>query len=336
MNILQPEMVVEVFDPITGMHGFLVVDSTVRGPGKGGIRMTPMVSKEEVMRLASAMTYKNALADLPFGGAKGGIVWNSQDEKLKKKVVYAYTKAILPLLGKRYIAGPDVNTPEHVMDWIAGAAKNKRIVTGKSKKLGGLPHELGSTGFGVVRALRIALKHAKIGENKARVAVEGYGNVGSFVVKFLKEAGIEVVAYCNSKITTYADGHTGPRDEIWGLDVDVLVTATVTDVINDSNKNKIKAKIIVEGSNIPMSVETEEYFFKKGVIIVPDFVANAGGVISSYAEYRGFSAKKMFSLVDQKITKATEAVLSRSLKLKKNPRVVATEIAKECIDVKRN
>ncbi len=324
-------MIVEVHDDATGMHGFLIVDNTVRGPGKGGIRMTPTVTKEEVMRLASAMTYKNALADLPFGGAKGGIVWGSKDEKLKKKVVYAYTKAILPLLGKKYIAGPDVNTPEHVMDWIAQAAKNRKIVTGKSKKLGGLPHELGSTGFGVVIALRIALKYAKISENKARVAVEGYGNVGSFVVKFLKEAGIEVVAYCNSKITTYADGHTGPRDEIWGLDVDVLVTATVTDVINDTNKAKIKAKIIIEGSNIPMSAETEDFLFRKGVIIVPDFVANAGGVISSYAEYKEFSAKKMFQLVEQKVSKATEAVLSRSLKLKKNPRVVAIELAKERI-----
>lgn len=335
---LTPEMIVEVFDAASGMRGFLVVDSTVRGPGKGGIRMTPTVTKEEVMRLANAMTYKNALADLPFGGAKSGIVAPVEviaDPKHKKAYVQAFARAIQPLLMTKYIAGPDVNTTEREMQWFVEAVKNRKAATGKPKKIGGLPHELGSTGFGVVRALRIALKHAKIAENKARVAVEGYGNVGSFVVKFLKEAGIEVVAYCNSKITTYADGHTGPRDEIWGLDVDVLVTATVTDVINDINKDRIKAKIIVEGSNIPMSAETEDYLFKKGKIIVPDFVANAGGVISSYAEHKGFSAKKMFVLVDQKVSKATEAVLSRSLKQNKNPRQVAMELAQERINAKR-
>lgn len=327
-------MIVEVSDHATGMRGFLVVDSTVRGPGKGGIRMTPTVTKEEVMRLANAMTYKNAIADLPFGGAKSGIVASMEviaDPKQKKAYMQAFARAIKPLLMTKYIAGPDVNTTEREMQWFVEAVKNLKAATGKPKKLGGLPHELGSTGYGVVIALRIALEHAGISEKKARVAVEGYGNVGSFVVKFLKEAGIQVVAYCNSKITTYADGHTGPRDEIWGLDVDVLVTATVTDVINDSNKNRIKAKIIVEGSNIPMSVETEEYFFKKGILIVPDFVANAGGVISSYAEHKGFKKEKMFTLVKQKITKATRAVLEGSAKKKQNPREVAIALAQSKI-----
>lgn len=327
-------MIVEVSDAKTGMRGFLVVDSTVRGPGKGGIRMTPTVSKEEVMRLASAMTYKNALADLPFGGAKSGIVASMEvivDPKQKKAYMQAFARAIQPLLMTRYIAGPDVNTTEREMQWFVEAVKNRKAATGKPKKIGGLPHELGSTGFGVVHALRIALKHAGIAESKARVAVEGYGNVGSFVVKFLKEASIEVVAYANSKITTYADGHTGPRDEIFGLDVDVLVTATVTDVINDSNKDVIKAKIIVEGSNIPMSAQTEEYLFRKGIIIVPDFVANAGGVISSYAEHKGYSPKKMFTLVEQKVSQATEAVLAQALKTRDNPRDVALKIAQSRI-----
>ena len=203
------------------------------------------------------------------------------------------------------------------------------MLTGKPKKLGGLPDELGSTGYGVVVALRMALAHAGIAENKARVAVEGYGNVGSFVVKFLREAGIDVVAYCNSRITTYADGHTGSREEIFSLDVDVLVTATVTDVINDLNKNKIKAKIIVEGSNIPMQEHIERELYKRGILIIPDFVANAGGVISSYAEYKGYSAEKMFKLVKAKISNATKAVLEASAKKKQFPRDVALEIAQE-------
>lgn len=327
-----PELVAEVYDPALGMRGFLVVHNTARGIGKGGIRMTPNVTKEEVYRLASTMTWKNAMADIPFGGAKSGIITPPEvlvDPKKKKAFIQAFIRKIKPLLMTRYIAGPDVNTTEKEMQWVAEAAGNKSAVTGKPKKLGGLPHELGSTGYGVVVALCMALAHAGIAEKDARVAVEGYGNVGSFVVKFLREAGIKVVAYCNSKITTYADGHTGPREEIFGLDVDVLVTATVTDVINDSNKNKIKAKIIVEGSNIPMQERIERELYKKGILIIPDFVANAGGVISSYAEYKGYKADKMFKLVKAKISKATRAVLEGSARKKQFPRDVAVAIAQE-------
>src|SRR3989344_7209443 len=131
-----PEYVVHVYDQKTGMRGVLVVHNTARGIGKGGIRMTTNVTDAEVYRLASTMTWKNAMSDIPFGGAKGGIVWDSKDEKLKKKFVYAYVKAICPLLLTKYIAGPDVNTPEHVMQWIAEAAGDRKAVTGKPKKLG--------------------------------------------------------------------------------------------------------------------------------------------------------------------------------------------------------
>src|SRR3989344_2133977 len=209
-----PELMIEVYDPTVGMRGFLVIHNTARGIGKGGIRMTPNVTKEEVYRLASTMTWKNAMADIPFGGAKGGIITPPEvlaDPKKKKAFLQSYIRLIKPLLLTKYIAGPDVNTTEKEMQWVAEASGNKNVVTGKPKKLGGLPHELGSTGYGVVVALRMALAHAGIAENKARVAVEGHGNVGSFVVKFLHEAGIRVVAYFNSKITAYAAGHTGPH-----------------------------------------------------------------------------------------------------------------------------
>ncbi|MEK7583558.1 MAG: Glu/Leu/Phe/Val dehydrogenase [Patescibacteria group bacterium] len=347
-----PELMIEVSDPTIGMRGFLVVHNTARGIGKGGIRMTPNVTKEEVYRLASTMTWKNAMADIPFGGAKGGIVWPGGDEKLKKKFVYAYVKAIRPLLLTKYIAGPDVNTPEHVMAWIAEAAGDRKAVTGKPKKLGGLPHELGSTGFGVAIATRIALEHAKIPLKGARVAVEGFGNVGTFVFEFLQQWGAKIVAVADSRGTAYnesgldyqsvtktrAQGKSVSetpgakklsRESIFGLDVDVLVPATVTDVINDSNKHKIKAKIIVEGANISMSESIERELYKKGILIIPDFVANAGGVISSYAEYKGYSAEKMFKLVKVKISNATKAVLEVSAKKKQFPRDVAVAIAQE-------
>src|SRR3989344_8143725 len=157
-----PELVIEVFDHKTGMRGFLVVDNTNRGAGKGGIRMTPTVTKEEVMRLAATMTLKNAIADLPFGGAKSGIIASAdiiKNPKQKKAYIQAFARAIQPLLETRYIAGPDVNTTEREMQWFAEAVKDRKTVTGKPKKLGGLPHELGSTGLGVSIATKIALKH---------------------------------------------------------------------------------------------------------------------------------------------------------------------------------
>src|SRR3989344_2752984 len=192
-----PEMIVEVYDPATKMHGVLVVDNTMRGIGKGGIRMTPYVTKEEVLRLAQTMTWKNAIADIPFGGAKAGIIASAEviaDPKRKKAYIQAFAKALKPLLGTKYIAGPDVNTTEREMQWFVEAVKDRKAATGKPSRLGGLPHELGSTGFGVAHALRIALKKLGIPEDKARVAVEGFGNVGSFVVKFLNDWGIKVVA----------------------------------------------------------------------------------------------------------------------------------------------
>lgn len=349
-----PELVVEAYDPATGMKGFCVIDNTKRGPGKGGIRMAPTVTKEEVLRLARTMTWKNAVADIPFGGAKSGIVTPQEvlsDPKKKKAYMQAFAKSLDGLLVKKYIAGPDVNTTEKEMAWFVEAVKNRKTATGKPSRLGGLPHELGSTGFGVSHAIRIALKKAGIAENKARVAVEGYGNVGSFVVKFLNDWGIRVVAVAErysmvhseagleygklnkakkaGSISNYPGAKEMDRNLVFGMDVDVLVPATVTDIINDSNKNSVKAKIIVEGANIAMSEEIEHEFSKKGILIVPDFIANAGGVISSYAEHMGYNSKKMFKLVEEKVCKATEYVLDRSLKTGKDTREIGLALAQE-------
>ena len=347
-----PELVIEAYDPASGMLGYCVIDNTWRGPGKGGIRMAPTVTKEEVLRLARTMTWKNAMADIPFGGAKSGIIWNPEtDQSKKKQFIQQFARRLDGFLIKKYIAGPDVNTTEREMQWFVEAVKNRKASTGKPSKIGGLPHELGSTGFGVGHALRIALKKAGILEKNARVAVEGFGNVGSFVVKFLNDLGIKVVAVAErttmvfseagleygklikakqaGSINRYPGAKIMDRELVFGLDVDVLVPATVTDIINDANKNSIKAKIIVEGANIPMREHIERELSKRGILIVPDFVANAGGVISSYAEHMGFSAKKMFQLVEDKVGKATHAVLDKILKTGDNPRDVALKIAQQ-------
>lgn len=366
-----PELVLKVSDPTLGMTGFLVIDNTQLGPGKGGIRMTPNVTEEEVRRLARAMTFKNALAGLPLGGAKGGIVWNGGSDTLKKKFVQSFAKAIAELTPKKYIAGPDVATGEREMQWFVEATGNWRSATGKPAKLCmlvfgkgesveqcGIPHEFGSTGFGVAHAVRVAAELTGLDIAGATVAIHGFGNVGSFTWSVLTDMGASVVAIADaegsvfekegleksqvkrlmkerSSIAQYKGGKKLSDNEFWGLPVDIMIPASVTDVINETNKDALKAKIIVEGANIPMRENVEDELFKKGIVIVPDFVANAGGVISSYAEYRGYNPKEMFETVRKKIEKSTSLVLQESLAKKKNPRIVAFELAAKIIREKQ-
>lgn len=369
-------MVLKVYDFDLDMTGFLVIDNTTLGPGKGGIRMTENVTEEEVRRLARAMTFKNSLAGLPFGGAKGGIVWPGGSASLKKQYVQAYARAIASFTPKKYIAGPDVATGEQEMQWFVEATGNWRSATGKPANLClgtfgkskeqsrtkassvrdkcGIPHEFGSTGFGVAESTRVAAEIVGMDIKGARVAIHGFGNVGTFTYQFLDDMGALVVAIADAKgavyvkegflkkqmrqliaksssITKYKGGKSISDKEFWGLDVDILIPASVTDVIHEENKDVIKSKIIVEGANIPMREEIEDELHQRGIVIVPDFVANAGGVISSYAEYRGYNPKRMFEIVKKKIVKATIAVVEESLKQKKNPRAVAFEIARRRI-----
>ena len=358
-NELGPEKILEVYDPKNKMHGFTVIDNTKRGPGKGGIRLTPTVSIEEVSRLARAMTFKNALAELPFGGAKSGII--ADPSKLTKEqkfeIIKSFSRAIKPICPKLYVAGPDMNTAEEEMKVFAEANGSWRACTGKPANMCvkpgvkcGIPHEYGSTGFGVYHALKIAVQHANLDYNKITVAIEGFGNVGTFVAEYLSKDNVKTVAVSDSKgicyikegfeykkmmeikkekgsVINYPNCKVLPSSEIVSLDVDVLVTAAVPDLINEKNKDKVKAKIIVEGSNIPTTKDIEEYLRKKGILIVPDFVANAGGVISSYAEYKGYNPKTMFKLVERKIKKNTELVLKESEKLNISPREAAMQIA---------
>ena len=363
-DIYGPECVLTVEDPKIGMRGFLVIDNTALGPGKGGIRMTPDVTREEVFRLARTMTWKNALAGIPFGGAKAGIVWTGGSDALKKAFVTSFARAVSPFIPSRYIGGPDVGTGEREMAWIARELREWSAVTGKparfctkerGKKKCGLPHELGSTGFGVARAARIAARTLGINITGATVAIEGYGNVGSFALRYLENMGAKIIAVSNRDCVVYnergIDGarlaaikkKTGsiknyepaeklPHKEIFGLAVDILIPAAVTDVINESNKNAVRAKIIVEGANIPMSEAIEDELTKKGILIVPDFIANAGGVISSWAEYKGMNAKDMFRVVEKKVSRSTETVLARSTKTGESPRRAALAIAEGIVE----
>lgn len=359
-----PEYLVQVYEPKTGLEGFLVIDNTALGPGKGGIRMTADITLAEVFRLARTMTFKNALVELPFGGAKAGIKWSGGQDSLKKEFLQSFAKRIQDFIPQKYIAGPDVGTGKREMQWFVEATRIWESATGKPETLCleidgeawqkkcGIPHEFGSTGFGCAQATKIAAELAGIEIEKTKVAIHGFGNVGTFTYKYLSQMGAKIVGLADLSASIFekdgfdnkmieklmeekkplADYPKGKRiagQDFWGLPVDILIPASVTDVINEKNKNKIKAKIIVEAGNIPMSEEIEKELFKKGILIVPDFVANSGGVICSYAEYRGYHPRKMFDMVERKIKRNTKLVLEEALKKKRNPREIALEIAKK-------
>jgi glutamate dehydrogenase/leucine dehydrogenase len=351
-----PEKIIQVYDPKTGMKGITVIHNTNLGPGKGGIRMTPSVDVEEVYRLAETMTWKNALADIPFGGAKSGIIANDKEinQKEKDSIVAAFSKTIKNIAPAEYIAGPDMNMAEHEMEVFANANGDKKSCTGKPAKMGGLPHELGSTGFGTYQSILVAVEHLGLNIEDMKVSIEGFGNVGTFVMKFLTEKGAKVVAVSDSKGTIYNKegldydklmkvkekkgtvvkyGNGEVKKDILSIDVDILVPAAIPDFIDDKNKSKIKAKIIACGSNLPMSEKIEEEFYKKNILVIPDFVANAGGVISSYVESIGGTSEKMFEMVEEKITSNTKKMLKKSDKKKIKPRDAAMEIAKERVEV---
>ena len=363
-NEFGPELVINVYNKTIGVDGFLVVDNTVLGPGKGGIRMTGDVTSEEVARLARTMTWKNALADIPFGGAKAGIVWKGGDENHKKEIVQHFAREIKLLIPKKYIAGPDVGTGEKEMAWFVEATGNWKSATGKPANLcmkifgkkgkkWGIPHDFGSTGGGVAKATKTATEVLGIDIKNATVGIHGFGNVGTFAYTFLTQMGAKVILIADKNGAIYSEKgfnsnmiegiirdkkpiteykgfakKINPAD-FWKASVDILIPASVTDVINESNKKDIKAKVIVEAGNIPMKESIEDELFKRGIMFVPDFVANAGGVISSYAEYRGYNPKRMFETVRDKIIKTTKVIMKKSLEKNTNPRQVAMALAKE-------
>lgn len=354
LDAFGPEKIIEVYNPKVGMRGFVVIDNTALGVGKGGIRMTSTVTAQEVAKLARAMTWKCALADLPFGGAKAGIVADSShiSKEHKENLIKAFAQAVKIVVPDLYVAGPDIATTMNEMAIFASEIGDMKACTGKPLDMGGLPHELGSTGYGVFLATKQACEFLGVDLKGKRVAIEGYGNVGSFVGKFLQEAGAVVthvsdrdgLVYKSSgldheelmsaikksgSVISYSSAKVLPVDAILDADVDILVTAAIPDRIKIADVDRIKAKIVVEGSNIPASFEVEKILHKKGIWVVPDFVANSGGVISSYIEYINGTEQEMFERIKRTVLKNTLMVLEESNATRKTPREVALAIAQE-------
>lgn len=350
-----PEKVVEVYDPLVGMRGVLVIDNTVLGPGKGGIRMTPTVDTHEVKRLARTMTWKCSLHKLPFGGAKSGIVADpkTMSKEKKMRIVESFARAIQELSPCEYVAAPDINISENEIRAFA-KINGLKSATGKPADMGGIPHELGTTAWGVFQSTKIAAKHINLSLEGASVAIEGFGNVGSFTAKFLSEAGAKIVAVSDSRGTAYlakgldyevlmktkketgtVSNYPGAKlmlnDAMPGLNVDILIPAAIPDFITIRDVNKIKAKLIVEASNIPTTPNIERMLWKRGITVVPDFVANAGGVIGSWVEWEGKSSKFAFKEITAREKKNTKRVLETAEKENMTPREAAMDIARTII-----
>ena len=359
-----PEKILQVYDPKTGMKGILVIDNSALGPGKGGIRMLSTVSTEEIFRLARTMTWKCALAKIPFGGAKSGIIANPKQisEQKKMDLIRAFSRALKRVCPSLYVAAPDINTGEKEMAAFAQENGSMKSATGKPAHLCvkpgmkcGIPHEYGSTALGVVQAAFTAANYVKdLDIDNATAAVEGFGNVGSFVVEYLTQIDVKVVAVSDSKgciynpdglnyekllgvkkktgsVINYRPGKVLNNNDLFGLAVDILVPAALPDVINTENMDRVKAKMVVEAANLPVRPEIENILANRGVMVVPDILANAGGVISSYAEYRGYNPKRMLELVQRKIRQNTAKVIETAIDNNIELRDAAMKLAKEKI-----
>lgn len=355
-----PEKVLQVYDPDTGMKGVLVIDNTSTGPGKGGIRFAEGTTPLDVFKLARTMTWKCAAAGLPFGGAKGGII--ADPNKVDRVAwVKSFAKMIRPYCPGQYIAATDIGTTELDMAIFAHEIGDMRACTGKPSELGGIPHELGITGYGVTTALETALevllelKAIHIQRDKIKVSIQGFGNVGSFTARFLDSAGIKVVAISDvSGLVSNKDGLNIPRlmidmkgksilsdldsydildkNQIFEFDSNIFIPAAMGNVIIDETVTKLLdhgVKIIVEGANLPTSPKADEYLNSNGVWLIPDFLANAGGVIGSFVEYQGRTEKEAFDLIRYKISKNIKNILTQAIMNEENPRVVALEMSKQ-------
>ncbi|TAH36312.1 MAG: Glu/Leu/Phe/Val dehydrogenase [Planctomycetota bacterium] len=321
--------------------GYRVQHSTTRGPAKGGIRYDLNVSLDEVKALAAWMTWKCAVVNVPFGGAKGGVICDprtmSQGEL--ERLTRRYTAGILDIIGPdRDIPAPDVNTNEQIMAWFMDTYSmhvrmpQPAVVTGKPIGLGGSRGRRTATGLGVWFVVREALRYRKM-EGPVRVVVQGSGNVGGIGAEFLHRNGHKVVgmsdvfaAIHNPKgldvpkvlehlgrtrsLEGYPDAERIPHERLLELDCEVLIPAAVENQITSRNADRIKARVIVEGANGPTTAEADRILEQKGVFVVPDILANAGGVTVSYFEW--VQDRMAYFWEEEEVNQRLERVMVRS------------------------
>jgi glutamate dehydrogenase (NAD(P)+) len=345
--------------------GYRVLYNTSRGPAKGGIRFDMQVTLDEVKALAAWMTWKCAVVNIPFGGSKGGVVCdpstmsNAELEKLTRR----YTSAIIETLGPDSdVPAPDVNTNERVMAWVMDTySMHKRhtvtaVVTGKPIEMGGSLGRREATGRGCMIVTKEALRQLKLPLKGTRVAVQGFGNVGSIAAQLMAREGMTIVAVSDKSggiynpkgldveevrlhtqsrklLNTFKKSEAISNEELLTLDCDVLVPAALENVITEENAAQIKAKIICEGANGPTTAAADKILNEKGIFVIPDILANAGGVTVSYFEWvqdRGgyfWDEETVNSRLERIMVRSFEEVTSMASRHKLDNRIGAYMLA---------
>ena len=297
--------------------GYRVQHSIARGPGKGGIRYAPDVNLDEVRALASWMTWKCAVVNIPFGGAKGGVVCDPKNmsrgelERLTRR----YTSEIIDFIGpEKDVPAPDMNTNEQTMAWIMDTYSMHQghtvtsVVTGKPLNIGGSRGRTEATGRGVQVICDESMRYMKMNIDGCRVVIQGFGNVGSNAARLLMERGYKIVGIAefdgglsnpkgidihqlleykrrNNTLLGFGGAEAMPSDELLISECDILIPAARENVITSRNAGQIKAKVVVEGANGPTTAVADDILAEKGIFIMPDILANAGGVTASYFEW---------------------------------------------------
>jgi glutamate dehydrogenase (NAD(P)+) len=344
---LGPLKVIQVQVPAVGLKAVLVVDNVARGPSVGGIRLAEDVSTEECFRLARAMTLKNSAAGLPHGGGKIVVYGDPRmDRAHKQRLMRALACSLREV--EQYIFAPDMGTDEECMAWIKDEVDR---VVGLPREVGGIPlDEIGATGWGLSQVVDVALEYCGFELPGARLVIQGFGAVGKHTARFLTAKGAVLVAVADSRgaiynpeglelerlvalkdrgesVTACSGCRVLERDAVVGLPCDIWIPAARPDVVHEGNVAQLDTRLVVQGANIPFTPGAERYLAERGVLCVPDFIANAGGVICAAMEYRGATESQVMQTIEEKLRRNTRLVLEDARKRDILPRQAAVELA---------
>ncbi|MDH3392390.1 MAG: Glu/Leu/Phe/Val dehydrogenase [Desulfobulbaceae bacterium] len=349
---LGPLKVIHVHNPAIGLKGILVVDNVATGPSIGGLRMAMDVSDEECFRLARAMTLKNAAAGLQHGGGKSVLYGDPKmDKRDKERLVRGFACALAD--EHDYIFGPDMGTNEECMAWVHDEIGRS---VGLPASLGGIPlDKIGATGWGLSNVVDVAISHCDFELAGATLVIQGFGAVGKHAARFLAEKGVVLVGAADSlgaihdpagidlaelsrikesggSVVDYPGGEKLGREQVIDIPCDIWIPAARPDVIHEENAHRLRTKLVVQGANIPFTHEAERYLHQQGVLCVPDFIANAGGVICAAMEYHGASEGAAFATIAEKIRANTEQVLTGMKEQQILPREAAMILARKRVE----